>query len=58
LPIALPPQLIAAKSGTVVGWGSQMMPPLEPNTNFVAVAGGTSFTVAIRGDGGGCGLGK
>src|SRR5262245_66456648 len=38
-------------SGTVVSWGNQFLPYVEPGTRFTAIAAGTYHTVALKSDG-------
>src|SRR4030095_9716800 len=38
-------------SGTVVSWGLQFLPYVEPGTRFTAIAGGWDHTVALKSDG-------
>ena len=41
----------AAQSGAAVGWGYQVLPPMDPATRFVAVSAGGAHTVGLKPDG-------
>src|SRR5437763_1644471 len=40
-----------AQSGTVLEWGSQVMPLLQPGTRFTAIAAGWGHNLALKSDG-------
>jgi len=44
-------QADAAQTGSVIAWGSQVMPLVEPGTRFTAIAAGGGHSLALKADG-------
>src|SRR5689334_20135656 len=41
----------AAQTGSVVVWGNQVLPVVQPGTRYIALAGGSAHNVALKSDG-------
>ena len=41
----------ATQTGSVFGWGNQLMPVVQPGTHFTQVAAGTHHSLALKSDG-------
>jgi alpha-tubulin suppressor-like RCC1 family protein len=41
----------SAQSGTVISWGAEVLPLVDPSTRFIAVGGGNGYSVALKPDG-------
>ena len=49
--LALGSQSSGGEGGTVLEWGSQVMPVVQPGTRFTAIAAGWGHNLALKSDG-------